>query len=504
MIKAKAEIAQEEKIKALRFSVWTSYIMIPALYAMVILLWYLGFQVHLLTMSIIFGIGLGLALAQHYLLKKKWLIDTSYRFLYVLFFWILITIGIRYTGCILSPFIWVGLFAVINETIYYSFRRGMLLAAAFIVFFWTTVPLDSLGILPHSLWIPDFDPSRNIRFVYSLLIGYTLFYVFIPSTVGYLSDQLRKEKQVVEKAADEQKRAYRMNLSILEDLGLAKNDLESRIKDIADSHRATLHLLRDVGQAREDAEEKAIEIAKLYEDLKVVDKMKTEFLSVVSHELRTPLTPIMAYVSMFLSETLGPLSPEYKKASAVIGRSGEHLLSIIESLLDVSRMERGMITELKREPIALHKLAAEIIEAVQPQAQAREIGLKLDLPDKFPTIIADPIKIERLLANLLGNALRFTPRGGQIAVCGIPQDGNILVQVIDNGIGIAKENQEKIFQKFYQVDSSFTRAVGGMGVGLAVAKEIVEAHGGRIWVESEGEGRGAKFCFTLPISGGGK
>ena len=275
-----------------------------------------------------------------------------------------------------------------------------------------------------------------------------------------------------------------------------KQQQASVIDELTKNKERMLSILEDTTAARD-------EIKKLYEDLKLVDRMKTEFLSVVSHELRTPLTPIMAYVAMFLGETLGPLSPEYKKATGVIKRSSEHLLSLIDSLLDVARMERGMIMELKREPIALQKLAAEIIEAVLPQAQAREISLKLDLPDKFPTILADPIKIGRLLSNLLGNAFKFTPRGGQIAVCGIPQDGTVLVQVIDNGIGIAKENQGGIFNKFYQVDSSFTRAVGGMGVGLAVAKEIVEAHGGKIWVESEGVGRGAKFCFTLPISGGG-
>jgi len=100
----------------------------------------------------------------------------------------------------------------------------------------------------------------------------------------------------------------------------------------------------------------------------------------------------------------------------------------------------------------------------------------------------------------LGNAIKFTPRGGEIKIRGLKGDGEVLIQVIDNGIGIARENQEKVFQKFYQVDSSFTRAAGGVGLGLAIAREIVEAHGGKIWVESEGLGKGSKFCFTLPLA----
>ncbi|MEE8637608.1 MAG: HAMP domain-containing sensor histidine kinase, partial [Candidatus Margulisiibacteriota bacterium] len=467
---------------------------IPLLYVSVILLLFLGFSVPITSMSVILSIGLGLALLQQYLIRKKWLIDPSYRYLFTVFFWILITVGIRQTGCILSPFIWVGLFAIINESIYYNFRRGMLLAGAYILFFWITFPLDLMGILPHPVWIPGFYPYHFPKFIYSLLAGYTLFYAFIPFAVGLLSDRLRKEKQIAQVAAEEQKKAYRMSLSIMEDLEETKEELVAKVKDIEDSRRATLHLLQDVEQGAE-------EMRKLYEDLKVVDRMKTELLSVVSHELKTPLTPILGYISMFLTESHGKLDPTYKKGAEVIRKQAKHLLGLIESLLDVARLERGMGLELKKEPVSIKAIMDELMEVFQPQFDAQKIKCEIKVPEDFPTLIVDSVKIRNLFTNLLGNVLKFVPSGGRVKIVGIVEENTVQLQVMDDGIGISKENLEKVFEKFYQVDSSYTRAVGGTGLGLSIAKEIAEAHGGKVWVESEGLGKGSKFCIRLPIGG---
>jgi signal transduction histidine kinase len=494
------KITQAEKITALEKSVWATFVMTPILSGLILSFYLLGYQIVLRPLFISLILALAGAFLQRYFINRKLLIDQSYDYGYIVFIGTLILVGIHFTGSVVSPFVWLIVYVVIFETISYSVRKGILDAILISVMFGAMVLLELSGVVQHIHLITDFHPAEEPRFALFMLLGYTAMFFTAPLTIGFLSSQLRGEKQRALALAADKEKAYRESLSIMEDLEAAKGQLESRVKDIEDSRRATLHLLQDVEQSREEAKKRAEEIAKLYEDLKVVDRMKTEFLSVISHELRTPLTPVMAYISMFLSEQFGELAPGYKKASEVIQRSSQHLLSLIDSLLDVSRMERGIILELKKEPLSLRKSAAELLEAIKPQADSRELKLELEMPEDLPTVMADATKIERLLTNLLGNAIKFTPRGGKIMVRGSKGDGEVQIQVIDNGIGIARENQEKVFQKFYQVDSSFTRAAGGVGLGLAIARDIVEAHGGKIWVESEGLGKGSKFCFTLPLA----
>ena len=493
-------ITREQKIEALNKSIWAAFIVIPILPIFLFAFYLLGYRITARPLLPLFLLALAGTFLQKWLVGRKWLVDPSYDYAFIVFIGSLATIGIYYTGSLISPFTWLLIYLIIFETINYSYRKGFLDAIIFSVFLGSMVVLGIFRIIPRDYIIPGFFPLEDPKLAILMLLGYMLMFFVGPLTIGFLSDQVRREKERAVDLAVEKEKAYRASLSVMEDLEAARNQLVPKIKELEDGRRATLHLLQDVEQSREEAKKRADEIAKLYKDLKVVDRMKTEFLSVMSHELRTPLTPVMAYISMFLSEQFGELQPGYKKAAEVIRRSSQHLLNLIDNLLDVSRLERGAIMELKKEPLSLRKLAAELLEAVKPQADSRELKLELEMPEDLPTVVADITKIERLLTNLLGNAIKFTPRGGEIKVYGSKGDGEVLIQVIDNGIGIARENQEKVFQKFYQVDSSFTRAAGGVGLGLAIAKEIAEAHGGRIWVESEGLGKGSKFCFTLPLA----
>jgi PAS domain S-box-containing protein len=264
------------------------------------------------------------------------------------------------------------------------------------------------------------------------------------------------------------------------------------IDELTKTKERVLSILEDSTAARDETK-------KLYEDLKVVDRTKTQFLSVVSHELRTPLTPILGYISMFLSGRFGELAPDYKKAAEIINKESKHLLGLIDSVLDISRIESGKTLELNKEPVLIRPMVEELIEVYRPQIDARQLQLEVEIPPDFPTLVADPAMLLRVLTNLFGNVLKFTPVGGKIKIVGITRDSTVELRVIDNGIGIARENLEKVFGKFYQVDSSYTRSAGGVGLGLAIAKEIVESHGGKIWVESDGLGKGSSFCFTLPI-----
>lgn len=396
----------------------------------------------------------------------------------------------------------MGLFAAVFETIAYQPLKGLIEAAFFVVFLWVMALGEMAGTIPHNILIPGLKVYQDSKFVFLMLLSYTMFYSVVIFTAALLSNQLRKEKQGALVLAEEQKKGYRMSISMMEDLEVAKGQLESKLKEIEDSRRATLHLLQDVEQSREDAQKKAVEIAKIYDDLKVVDRMKTEFLSMISHELRTPMTPIKGYAEMLLSGQVGEISETQKRAVNVIKKEGEHLLSLIDSILDVSRLERGVSLELKKEPISMKVLLDDLRQVMESDLENRGISLEIDLPPGFPTLIGDSNKLHRLLTNLLGNAVKFTPRGGWVKVVGTREDDTARIQVDDNGIGIAKENLDKIFDRFYQVDSSYTRAVGGVGLGLAIAREIVEAHGGRIWAESDGLGKGTRIIFSLPVGGG--
>jgi len=250
----------------------------------------------------------------------------------------------------------------------------------------------------------------------------------------------------------------------------------------------------------------AIENAGVYEKEKEavkrlmdIDKMKTELLSMVSHELRTPLTSIKGFLAHFLSGTTGPINDNQKKFLEIMNREGDHLLDLIDGLLEFSRIERGTFT-IKKEPVQIDKLINGILESTRPQMDARGIKLILNLNAGSASFYGDDMKIGQALKNLLGNAIKFSRENPEVEVSTrVVDNDQIEVRIRDYGIGIDREHLGKIFSKFYQVDSSLTRKIGGLGLGLAISKEIVEAHGGSIWAESEGPGKGSTFIFALPM-----
>jgi signal transduction histidine kinase len=226
--------------------------------------------------------------------------------------------------------------------------------------------------------------------------------------------------------------------------------------------------------------------------------MKTEFISMISHELRTPLTPIIGGLSLLSDGKLGELSAGQKDMVGIMSRQSDHMLALIDSILDISWIELGKPIPLVKAPIFLKSIIEETVEAMRFQ-MPQQLQLSLELAPNLPAVEGDAVKIKRVLTNLIGNAIKFTPANGTILVRSFP-DGNVLrTEIIDNGLGLEPKNIDKVFEKFYQVDSSISRAAGGMGLGLSLARELVKLHGGEIWVESAGLGKGSKFIFTLPI-----
>jgi two-component system, NtrC family, sensor histidine kinase GlrK len=232
--------------------------------------------------------------------------------------------------------------------------------------------------------------------------------------------------------------------------------------------------------------------------LNKIDKMKSDFFSVMSHELRTPLTSIREGTSLLLEGVGGPLSEKQQKLIGIVSEESNRLIGLVNSLLDLTKMEAGMMqfNFSRINPLPLFTIAAQLLE---PLLGNKKITLRLELPESLPAVPLDHDRMLQVLKNLLGNAIKFTPEGGTIRVTAGVQSGGIQVSVADTGPGIGEDQLQLIFDKFRQVTSTRTPMVKGTGLGLAIVKQIITAHGGKVWAESK-PGRGSTFYFTLPLS----
>jgi signal transduction histidine kinase len=243
-----------------------------------------------------------------------------------------------------------------------------------------------------------------------------------------------------------------------------------------------------------------------YHEIAELDRLKNDFIGITSHELRTPLGLIIGHATFLLES----VAQEYHEQIDAILRNATRLKDIIENLSSVDNYQAG-VARLRQRKISMTRIIEDVAASFQEMAKQKEITLKVDIPGKnFPTgptneqtngelmIEADAGKIAIALSNLVKNALIFTDNGGQVIIHAEKEPGSVKVSVIDNGVGIPPKDLPLIFERFFQVESHLTRRHGGMGLGLSVAKVMIEMHGGRIWAESE-EGKGSNFTFLLPI-----
>jgi signal transduction histidine kinase len=228
---------------------------------------------------------------------------------------------------------------------------------------------------------------------------------------------------------------------------------------------------------------------------KQVENMKDQFISVATHELRTPLASIKGYMELILEEKIGPVSAEVGSCLGVVKRNADRLSHLTDDMLDLRRLESGKF-ELNLEPVSFHEIVDDCVSEIAPFLNEKKQRLHLELADGPIRIQADPIRLSQVLVNLLSNACKFTPERGEIRIRVEGEAEEVKVQISDNGIGIRKGDLERVFEPFAAIQKS--TYVKGTGLGLAVTKALVEAHGGRIWAESEGEGKGSMFTFTLP------
>ncbi len=217
----------------------------------------------------------------------------------------------------------------------------------------------------------------------------------------------------------------------------------------------------------------------------------------MSHELRTPLNAVIGFSEVLLQQMFGALNAKQDEYLKDIYASGQHLLSLINDILDLSKIEAGRM-ELTPASFHLPTALENAVTLVKERAARHGIALQLDLDPQLGQVVGDERKVKQVVLNLLSNAVKFTAEGGRIGLKASRTDGTVEIAVTDTGIGIAPEDQAAIFEEFRQVGSDERRREG-TGLGLTLAKKFVELHGGRIWVESE-PGRGSTFTFTLPVS----
>ena len=288
---------------------------------------------------------------------------------------------------------------------------------------------------------------------------------------------------------------------------------------IFSSHKAwvtsKLHLY-SVRESYRELQDKTARLEQTLTRLKEVDRLKSNFLATMSHELRTPLTSIIGYSEMLAEGIAGTLAPEQQEYVRTIHAKGEQLLRLIMGLLDLSKLESGTMS-LRQAPAQIAPILKEVISTLAPVARKKEVELVLAADDVTCELAADAERLRQVFINLVDNAVKFTPKGGKVAVHArvteatassnedddagaallAPLLKQVEVRVSDTGIGIPSAERTKVFDAFYQVDSSSTREYGGTGLGLSIVKRIVDAHGGRVAVEAN-EPNGTVFVVTLP------
>jgi signal transduction histidine kinase len=238
------------------------------------------------------------------------------------------------------------------------------------------------------------------------------------------------------------------------------------------------------------------EIEKKGHELEIASKHKSEFLANMSHELRTPLNAILGYTELILDKIYGSVPEQIQAVLERVEQNGRHLLSLINDVLDLSKIEAGHLS-LSLNDYSMKEVVQTVVTAVESLAAEKNLELTVTLSPEVDYGKGDEQRITQVLMNLVGNAIKFT-EAGEVKVEATASNDTFVVSVSDTGPGLSKVDQQKIFEEFHQVDASSTRKKGGTGLGLSIAKKIVEMHGGRIWVEST-LGKGATFSFTLPV-----
>jgi signal transduction histidine kinase len=276
-----------------------------------------------------------------------------------------------------------------------------------------------------------------------------------------------------------------------QDLVRAREALEAKNRELAEALATTQATLIERDRARAEAEDaqKAAQAA---------NAAKSRFLNMMSHELRTPLGAIGGYAALLEEGIHGPLNDEQKKFIGRIRHNQAHLLTLVNELLDLGKIESGRI-ELNLQPVPVHAVVESVYSMIEPQMRSRDLRFQVEAPDPKLFFHADRDRVEQIVLNVLSNAVKFTPAGGTVRVM-VGEDGEeICFRVQDTGVGIPADKLEAVFEAFVQVEASQSRAYGGTGLGLAISRQLARAMGGDLTVKSV-LGEGSTFSLSLPRS----
>jgi len=368
---------------------------------------------------------------------------------------------------------------------------------------------------PGSGWflITAQDTEQAFRPVLDLRNSFLLATILVLSvaviTVFFVARTISRPITQLKESADKISKGE-LDLSIKattdDEIGELARHLDNMRESIQTTNRSLYSQTKELEKANKELTTKEQELAKAYDTLKESEKAKEEFISMVSHELKTPIVPIKVYSEMLLkTNSLGTLNAKQRKAMQTVARSIEKLDVLVGDVLDVYKLDIGKLT-LSKYDADVTDLINRTISDLTPITVEKQIELKSDIRTaKDDSVFCDPKRIEQVISNLVKNSVDFVPdKGGRIIIrVEKVQNANseFIFTVEDNGIGITAEERHRLFDKFYQVDTSVTRKHGGTGLGLAICRGIVEAHGGKIWID-DNYTMGASFKFTIPGSQG--
>ncbi|MCC7261876.1 MAG: HAMP domain-containing protein [Candidatus Latescibacteria bacterium] len=356
---------------------------------------------------------------------------------------------------------------------------------------------EELGtvLLEADLLELDARLERNLAMVLALVGGASLLILGLAAVLQrVISGPILALARTAHQVSENPDYTVRVRVKGRDELGSLFTSFNEMLEQISHRDLALQHA-RDQLEIR--VAERTRELLGAKEQAEAANRAKSTFLANMSHELRTPLNAIIGMSELLRDPTFAPLTAEQQELLNDVHTSGEHLLTLINDLLDLAKIEAGY-NELQLEELQLGALLENCLVIVREQARRKQISLSC-AAENLPLLVGDPLKIRQIVVNLLANGVKFTPPEGQVGIIAQASPAGVQICVWDTGIGIAPDHHKRIFAPFEQADTSLARRYEGTGLGLSLVKRLVEQHGGRIWLEST-PGQGSRFYFSLPLT----